>query len=62
MKDVISDSTRLGYHPAIDFEKPASIRSRSFCDDQTVRRYGAVRDQQSGNSHSNQVLDRGLMD
>lgn len=63
MKDVIADSTNLGYHPAIDFEKPPTIPSRSFCDDQTVRRFGVVRDQQQQQqSRNTHVIDRHLMD
>ncbi|NLK81941.1 MAG: hypothetical protein GX277_07120, partial [Bacteroidales bacterium] len=59
MKDVIADSTNLGYHPAIDFEKPHSVKSRSFCDDQIVRRYGVT---EHSNVPDEQVTDQSMFD
>lgn len=59
MKDVIADSTNLGYHPAIDFEKPHSVKSRSFCDDQIVRRYGVT---EQSNIPKEQITDPSIFD
>ena len=64
MQDVIADSLNLGYTPSVDFERPASIPSRSFCDDQTVRRYGVVSgdDNEESTNRSTNVIDSHLMD
>ncbi|MFO7868406.1 MAG: transglycosylase domain-containing protein [Bacteroidales bacterium] len=47
IEDVIADSTALGYHPWQDFEHPSHMDRRdNICDDQTIRRFGIVREEE----------------
>jgi penicillin-binding protein 1A len=54
MQNVIADSTALGYHPWQDFEHPPRMDRRdNICDDQTIRRFGIVRDEEDDENNNN---------
>jgi penicillin-binding protein 1A len=55
MQHIIADSTTLGYHPTQDFEHPPHMDRRdNICDDQTIRRFGIVRDEEDENRNDSQ--------